>query len=880
MKIKHIIYSLLAAISLMACTAEDDDIRLSYEQQELIGQGIRFDASMAQPFVTRSTSRHDGSFNEGDQMRIFRQYAVEGSNGTQFDASHEMFRTYYLKMNYAAGTSVSLDTDWIPMVGKLKSDAPGSTPEKQTAADSLTWENGKTVRFRAWGRSNLAGALNNGTKGRYYPDYTVSDWVTVSGPTKSIPLTMRHITCRIGLTCKAGNEFSGAQICTDWQDYKRQDNADTKTHDEAESSKTDEEAKNELAQVMAVYHKMCMPAGVDDETFMLTAMTSDLYDDKTTDFKNLEIYGTTNRVVKIGEKDSAEVRMTVQHPVFNGNDGRLYMMSIPFDISREEAGQEITLPPCTRFKVWLYDVNNGDRNSTTGSTGSESNYHIFALSDIKDSEGKTVYPNGLTLKAGYSYLFNVGYHYDRLTITAADSFSWDEQDVTSPDAKDRTQDQGNLDFKWWTSAYVKAAKAALNEGKDFLPEFSIKNQEEFITFIKLVNGTAATKMSGLTRGEVRKDENGEVIKDKDGFETYWWIYKDEKGETQQLTMNQAESLGYVFYPHYYPTVSTQAAHVIEDYVQGPMDFYDTDFGNHYKVNLTDDINLYDWALPSIGENSEKPFRGNFQGNGHTLRNLNMASGYLFDHVMDGAISNLKIESTHAVCLLNTAVSSSTTGWGCYIAGISMLCPSTGNSIATSLSGASSVVGCIHVGNASGALVGSANNLTMLGCMQAAAGIPSGTGALLGGYGAGAKSDFFAPQSKNSMTWGPFMCNYYDIEKSPKTNAVGSTTDAYLPQQYIRGSKSHILKAKNDYLLGSSEEYSKLNDNMKREIYGLAPWKAMNYAIAKYNESTIGQTYPCQMQYQASEIGYSHLYPTLINGAPALDNSANPLTQNN
>ena len=79
-----------------------------------------------------------------------------------------------------------------------------------------------------------------------------------------------------------------------------------------------------------------------------------------------------------------------------------------------------------------------------------------------------------------------------------------------------------------------------------------------------------------------------------------------------------------------------------------------------------------------------------------------------------------------------------------------------------------------------------------------------------------------------------MCNYYDVEKSPQTNAVGDIADAYQPQQYIRGSKSHILKAKNDYLLNSAEEYEKLKDYMKKEIYGLAPWKAMNYAIANYN----------------------------------------------
>ena len=311
-----------------------------------------------------------------------------------------------------------------------------------------------------------------------------------------------------------------------------------------------------------------------------------------------------------------------------------------------------------------------------------------------------------------------------------------------------------------------------------------------------------------------------------------------------------------------------------------MDFYDTDFGTRYEVKLTKDLDLYDWELPSIGNASGKPFRGNFMGNGHTLSNLNMANGYLFNQVKDGAISNLKIESTHNTCLLNTAVSSGTTGWGCYIAGISMLCPSATNTIATSLEGTSYVVGCIHVGNAGSALVGSANDLTMLGCMQAASGIEANTGALLGSYSANAKSEFFAPQSKSNLSWGSFMCNYYDVEKSPNTNAVSNITDAYRPQQYIRGSKSHILKAKNDYLIDSSVDYSKLSANMKKEMYGLAPWKAMNYAIWKYNSSTVGQKYPCNMKYQTSELGYTHLYPTLVTGAPTVESSWNPLIQNN
>ncbi len=507
-----------------------------------------------------STYHHDGSFNEGDQMRIFRQYAEKGSSTTFEDTT--IFRTYYLKMDYAAGTSVSLNDDWVPMAGKLKSDSKGNL-SNQDSGDSLTWENGRVVRFRAWGRSNLAGVLNADSKGSYYPDYTVSDWVTVSGPTKSIPLTMRHITCRIGLTCKAGNEFGSATICTDLEDYRRQDNADTKAHDEAESNKSEGQAQKELDSVLAVYNKMCMPAGVDDKTFLLTAMTKARYDG-TTSFKDFEKDPTG--IVRIGALDSVSIRKDVQRPVFNHNDGRLYMMSVPFDMSSEGKGHELVLPACTRFKVWLYDVNNGDRHNTDGSTGSESNYHIFALSDIKNGD-KAAFPNGLTLKAGYSYLFNVGYHYDKLTITPVDNFSWTEQDLGTLTGQNEAQEKKDLDFTWWTNAYRKAAKTALNGGV-FLPSFSIKNQTEFRTFIHLVNGTAAKKMSGLKRGEVRKDDNGQDIKDEDGFETYWWILdgeKDENGNPKQITMEEAEALGYVFYPHFYPTVSTQQAHVIEEW---------------------------------------------------------------------------------------------------------------------------------------------------------------------------------------------------------------------------------------------------------------------------------------------------------------------------
>ncbi len=872
MKFRNVIY-LFGALALLSCT--NDDFRLQGEEQtSLTGRRVRFSASVADQFMTRATQHHDGSFNEGDQMRIFRQYAI-GSGGSVFDGESESFRTYYFKMDYATGTTVSLHSDWFPMDGKLKSDDPLSAPTVQTEADSLVWENGRTVRFRAWGRSNLDDAINIGTRESYYPDYTVSDWVTVSGPTYDIPLSMHHIACRIGLTCKPGNEFAGAVICTDWHDYKRDDNDDTQAHDDLENAKTDEQAQEECNQVLAAYNRMCMPGGIDDRTFLPVAMTQALYNDDNTDFRNLEQYGTADGIVKIGTLSAAEIESQVQHPVFNSNDGRLYMMSIPYDMSSGALGQELTLPACTRFKVWLYDVNNGDKAATEGTEGS---WHIFALSDIKTPQGAVAFPNGLPMKAGYSYLFSVGYHYDHITITATDSFSWTEQDLGTDNADDEAQSMVDLDFTWWTQAYRAAAKIAV-AGGDFNPAFSVSNQREFITFIRLVNGTAASKMSGLTRGEVRKDNEGHEIKDEDGFETYWWIYDDGSGNPVEITREDAEALGYVFYPHFYPTVSTQAAHVREDYITGPIDFFDPDYGSHFDVSLTQDLDLYDWELPSIGHGNTV-FSGNFKGNGHKLTNVNMQNGYLFEHVMDCAISNLRIESVHNLSLVRKAVPDGPTGWGCYISGISLMCNSTACSIADTLQGTSYVVGCIHVGNSTKPLVGVADDLTMLGCMQAASGIPSGTGALLGAYSEDAESAFFAPLRGHDIEWGVFMCNYYDTEKSPGTNAVGAVQDAYGPRQYIRGAASHVLKAKNDYLIGPDVDYYEMSANMRREIYGLAPWKAMNYAISQYNQTEVGTKYPCQMHYTASTVGYVHLYPELVTGALDADESWNPLIQNN
>ena len=167
------------------------------------------------------------------------------------------------------------------------------------------------------------------------------------------------------------------------------------------------------------------------------------------------------------------------------------------------------------------------------------------------------------------------------------------------------------------------------------------------------------------------------------------------------------------------------------------------------------------------------------------------------------------------------------------------------------------------------MIGEANNLEMYGNMMVASGLTSGTGALLGAYSAGTPP-FFTPQTGTNVTWGRFMVNYYDQDKSEGTNAVGTTADAYRPQEYIRGAWSWVLKAKNDNLLSDEVPYDELTDHMKKGYYGLAPWKALNYAIYMYNKSTQGSTHKCNAHFVNNTTGFDNRYPTLVAGAPDSD----------
>lgn len=910
----------------------------------MIGKAVNFDASIADAFVTRTTWNESGTFNQDDIMRIYRQYYQDG--GTWGD---ESWRTYYFYYKTAPGLStIDLGKDWRVKEGRqgfnTTADALHAAGEfTQGKADSLTWDNGKIVRFRAWSRSNYAGALTSTDKLAYYPDFCVSDWVTVSGPTLSIPLVLKHQTCRIAITPNNhANVLRRVVMCTDWEDYKRIDNADTNANDgsSSEAGKTDADAQAECNQVIAAYNRMCMPAGVDVSTALLYGMTQNFYSRATAaDLQYIEQQDASN-LYTYGTKDADYIEKKVQRPIFNSLNGSAYMLTIPYDMSDDvsKKGEPIVLPACTRFRIYLYDVNDGDGkpNTDVNATSVESTYHIFCLGDIKDSNGNAVFPNGLELKPGYSYKFKVGYRYETLTITAEDNFSWNEQDAEDDNLQNMGEDIPEIktsDYTWWKETIMRAIPTGTG---GFNPVFHITNEKEFLEFMNLVNGTAATKTSGLGRAR-RIDANGDPMvnpekKNVDGTPKttedryYWWydiaqteanIAAGKKGSNAYawVTKADAEEQGYVFYESYHPKDGTSEAYSDETYLTGAYSFYNQAIDAHFEVILDADLDLKDWSLPGIGTigTEENPFRGYFNGYSkgendasekiHTITNINSSTGYLFNNIKGAAIRNLLLESTHPLGLVNQGTD------GNSIVGISLLANSTANntqcSIAESLTGGdnkvmSYVVGCIHVGDAKGALVGTADNLTMLGCMNAAEGISGG--ALLGAYPAGStESDyFFAPQIPLSEmltnpalfsrrpVWRNFHCNYYDTELSSGATAVGGFTDNYSPWEYIRGRRSGILKAKNDQLLTGEASFSALTSTTQRnEYYGLAPWKAMNYAIMKYNDSTAGLKHPCKAHFISNTTGYSHRYPELVSGAAmngdgtGLDYSKiNPLTQKN
>ena len=858
---KHWIYYAMILGLLCGWTACNDEAWVDPARPEvdlsLLGRGVNFNASYVEPFLTKATTYNsNGAVNAGDILTIYRQYSKDG--GRTFDEADEAYRVYHYNARTASGGAVVLSREWMVKPGEYGCDKrDGGDPFVQTEADSLIWETNVTTRFRAWGLSNYAGALNNRNAwSSFYPDFTVADWVPVSGPTEQLSLPLRHLGCRISFVPKPGNRLFKVELCTDEKDYTWDDNAgeDASNPDEADKLTN---ATEIAEQVKAVYNKMCMPGGVDMKTGSLLAL-SQAYKDAHP--KGPDFTGTGNSYATIFEQmvsypAKEDVTATTVRPDFALADNKMYMITIPYDM---QTGHLLTLPAETRFRIHIRDVNGGDRGEGSEWEGSEQ-YHIFSLSDIKGFE------KGLQLQAGYSYEFTVGYHYNKLQIELSNTLSWNDQDARTGAATVEPGEIGTATekLKWWKDALKEAAES-LSSSVAYDPQFKISTAKEFKEFLQLVNGEdlPTEKLLKASRADVNPDrENDDSFK---GAEKYVWWYKESgiKPETHDTTFSYRSDLeaeGYIFYKKYYPSDGDQTARVEEVYLDGPYSFHDNRFDRGFTVKVMNDIDFTDYRFTNpVGKDADHPFGGIFcsaDGQLCSLLNLNVKDDYLFGHVKEGAVIGLRFEGTHPIGVVNQ-------GTKVYLLGLSLKTnsPTTGG-LAASLTGSSYVVGCIQEGNSGGPLVGSADNLLMYGCMQTLPGLTGG--ALLGGYATGAK-EFFKPLEKPK--WGGLMCSYYDISRSPQARPVGGKDYTYLPQQYVRGLRTTRMCALKDFLLERPGHYDHLTADQKIEFYGLAPWKAMNAAIYAFNQTALGQLTPCPVQFEMDKV-YTNRYPRLKAGKP-------------
>ena len=832
----------------VACQQEDiAEPPLSVDQQSLIGRAINFDASYAQPFATKTTYDNTGVFNEGDRMRIYRQYYKPEQHG--FDEQTEAFRTYSYVSRVATGTSIVLGKSWKVEVGKQGSNGRENGVAVtfiQAEKDSLTWESGQTVRFRAWALSNLSGCINTSSWDGYYPDFSVSEWVTASGPTMQVPLTLKHIGCRLHFTRKGGNQIYKIEFATEKEDYKYEDNAGSSVEDENDKEK---DAADCAQRVSMAYHQLCWPGGVsfDGGLLALPKMT------ETTSFQPKQIDEYFGEMIPFGTRSADDIREEAERPRFNNLNEDFYLIAIPYDMSTT-GGQPITLPACTRFRIYLRDVNNGDDKNTSGYEGA---YHLFCLKDIKDENGKCPFAEGLTLKGGYSYEFTVGYYYNKLSVTTTSDFSWNEQTVPVGTAEDQTATAPEgTKLAWWKKglddAIAEALAPSMGDRKPYEPQFVLKTVADVREFIALVNGTAATKTTGLARAR-------RSVPNEENTKSYYWWYRTpmDTADTTWVKNSEAEAEGYVFYNKYVPSNGDVPAYSIEELLTAPYSFFDNSVQKRLKVTIAEDIDFNDLPM----EGMSKPFSGYLDGGMHLLSNLNLnlSGGTLFASLEKAAVTNLRINTLHPFGLVRTAQES-------VLAGLSIQA-SPCRSLAQEMKGACYVVGCIVQGEKGQALVGKADNLTLMGCMQTMSGLDAG-GALLAAYADGA-SEFFAPQTGEKVGWGRLMCCYYDISRSPQAVAVGGKSYSYnKPQQYVRALTTSYLCARYDHLLADKSYYDKLSSaSEKMYYYGIAPWKAMNSAIYYYNHYiSIGKLYPCNAHYAVDETCYTNRYPQLVSGA--------------
>lgn len=885
-KIQYILLFLaLQLFAFVSCT-QDDEWQMTSEQRNLIGTGVNF-----QPYISdfNTSTRvgepgpvYNGGFNRGDMMYIYRQYVnSDGTFSYPSDPNKTLPGTIYMYKAMTYGeTNIFEKSSWKPYKGKKFSMKDGpyeyTMPNAITDADSIIWENGSTVRFRCWTLSSLGNSLGGDTYTVNYPDYSVCDWVTVSGPTENIPMAMRHLGCRLAFAPYGGNAFVNSdkfriQISTDWQDYMRKDNADTDAEDADDMAPTEADAKEKANAVKAAYEKMCFPAGVDMNDFSLLACKDVAHEvDKRETVPYSETY-------QHGKLSTSEIATNIRRPEFIAYAGGYnYMVTVPYDMSTENDGMNIILPPYTRFKVYLRDVNQGDKNQGMA----ESDYHIFVLSDVmkRDGNGNSIkgehpFAEGLTLKAGYSYQFYVGYHYNGITVTAADNFSWTEQDLAPTLAVDQTETAPvKANFQWWHDAINSAIeRVQKGEDKNYNPVFHISTEQEYQEFIDLVNGNFKHD-GGIHKYRTIDSKTKEVI-------IKWYTSKTEDAAGTHynwITQEEAEAQGYIFYNRYHPSDADRDAYAEIDVLDAPYSFFDSDVQRRFTVYLDQDLDLKDWPLESVGKTATVAFDGNFDGQGHTISNVyvrkdgSATNDQLFGYAKNGVIKNLRVVSTHPISIVGTCDTER-------ILGCSVVAPSTTAAIAERAIGTCYFVGCSHIGDTSKPLVADGDYFFMYGCMQAANGINGGA---LCGIHAGSSTDFVMPQGEftelKDVYWGNFACNYYDITLSPYAVAVTGVTwmdedgknIAYNRRQYIRGTSTNILCAKNDNLIDVKADWKTFQDDTQRAaLYGVAPWRAMNYAIKKYNDDANSELNKCQMHYENNTTGYVHRYPTLEPSVP-------------
>lgn len=957
------IYIFATYLIFFSCSDYEDEI-LNIDTSQPVDMSLIGSAVNFQPFVESLETRaggwkHDGQFNTGDMMYIYRQYYNKATGKWDYHTPPGTLYKY-TDMNNGA-TGIFDKTSWKPYSGKwfcftdenskyINEDSEtakkwnGTAWEKDTHSyskkltekDSIIWENGQTVRFRAWVLSGMGNSLADtestkpGITTINYPDYMTCDWVTVAGPTEQIPMSMKHLGCRLGFVPREENVITKVEITTDWHDYMRNDNADSFENDQNDKAPTEEEAKARAEAVKAAYERMCWPAGVNTEDVSLL------------------ICDEANNESKYGHNDMTPeyIAESIKRPGFISTaDSRYYMVTTPYDMSNdsETSGTPIILPPYTRVRIWLRDVNNGDFQQPDGVTDkpgtSENNYHIFSLADIKNSDNTEMFPNGIELKSGYSYLFTVGYWHKTFSVHAYDNFSWAEQDSQDITSIDKVVDpyaaaDSTISYKWWIDAMNTAVKNTADNGDEYKPSFEIKTAEEFQEFVNIVNGNFKRGPSAGSKLE----KTVSIVKDKATGKSSHIVrwYRGTRltssgRDTLWVSKGELIEEGYIIYNSYTPSVGTQATIIEEDYLKTPFSFFNEQVGRRWTITLSADIDLSDIPLEPIGgktysisENKTDTtrFAGHFDGDGHKVQNLyirkltssdkkndfttidnyigafnggvtdGLKDGMLFAYAQDGTIANLILESTHPLSVCGKA-------WNERILGCAVYAPSQTGTLANEAYGNCYFIGCAHyyMGantdyNTGAPLVNNMENHYMYGCLQAAYSTNSGQPAL--GI---ARANYLTDSDHviiyeiqdhrpvGDVWWTRVSCNYYDTElwngalayknnynyyseklepRKVRNDKDGKEYSSIHRLQYLRGVPTHIICAKNDYLVDAQTVWNKMDDNRKIEIYGVAPWKALNYGIARYNSNYSGgeDIQKCKMRYYIDEKGYANKYPEL------------------